>query len=80
REPCRATDLEVLRRYTGPRGEGAGPRYRDVAEALGLTEDAVRKRLARCRAALREILRETVREYAADEREAEAEYRRIARE
>ncbi|HXG62391.1 MAG TPA: sigma-70 family RNA polymerase sigma factor [Planctomycetota bacterium] len=51
--------------------------YAEVAERLGLRESDVRKRLARCRAELREIVLGRVKAYAADEQEAQEEYRRI---
>jgi RNA polymerase sigma-70 factor (ECF subfamily) len=60
-------------------GETGGKTYADVAEKLGLRETDVRKRLARCRAVLREIVLERIREYSATEDEASAEFEKIVR-
>jgi RNA polymerase sigma-70 factor (ECF subfamily) len=56
-----------------------GRTYADVADRLGLRESDVRKRLARCRSELRQIVLERVREYAQDEQDAQAEYARIVK-
>lgn len=67
--------FEVFRLYC-LEGEGRLT-YAEVAGRLGLRESDVRKRLARCRAELREIVLGRVRAYAADDEEAREEYRRI---
>jgi len=56
-----------------------GRTYADIAGQLGLRESDVRKRLARCRAELRQIVLERVRDYAQDEADAQAEYERIVK-
>jgi DNA-directed RNA polymerase specialized sigma24 family protein len=57
----------------------AGKTYAEVATKLGLRESDVRKRLARCRAMLREIVLDRVREYSASEDEAMAEFEKLIR-
>lgn len=58
-------------------GAGGGKTYADVARKLGVSETDVRKRLERCRAELRKIVMERIRDYAGDEKEVEAEYARV---
>lgn len=57
----------------------AGKTYAEVAAQLGLRESDVRKRLARCRALLREIVLDRVRDYSASEDEATAEFEKLIR-
>jgi RNA polymerase sigma-70 factor (ECF subfamily) len=57
----------------------AGKTYAEVAEQLGLRESDVRKRLARCRALLREIVLERIRDYSASEDETMTEFEKIVR-
>jgi RNA polymerase sigma-70 factor (ECF subfamily) len=60
------------------RGQSSGGKtYADVAARLGIREADVRKRLARCRAELKTIVLEKIREYAGDEDEVREEYVRI---
>jgi RNA polymerase sigma-70 factor (ECF subfamily) len=65
---------EVFHAYCLTEGDKT---YGDVAKQLNVLESAVRKRLARCREELRELVRERVCEYASDEEEIEAELREI---
>jgi len=58
-------------------GDGRHKTYREVGERLGLTESTVRQHLERCRAQLREILWNKIREYVDDESEVRAEFRRL---
>src|SRR5262249_49092245 len=60
-------------------GEAAGKTYADVASKLGLRESDVRKRLARCRAILREIVLDRIRDYSASEDEAMTEFEKLVR-
>ena len=60
-------------------GESGGKTYADVAKQLGLRESDVRKRLARCRAVLREIVLERIRDYSASEDEVMTEFEKIVR-
>jgi RNA polymerase sigma-70 factor (ECF subfamily) len=60
-------------------GGAAGRTYSEVAAKLGLRESDVRKRLARCRALLRDIVLERIREYSATEDEAMTEFEKIVR-
>lgn len=83
--------FEVFRLYCLPEGsddpgessrfigglDSPGVTYADVARKLGLRESDVRKRLARCRSLLREIVLERVREYAGDDQEIREEYEAI---
>ena len=61
------------------KGELEGVTYADVAAKLGLRESDVRKRLARCRAVLREIVLERIREYSTSEDEVMMEFEKIVR-
>ena len=61
------------------KGELEGITYADVATKLGLRESDVRKRLARCRAVLREIVLERIREYSTSEDEVMTEFEKIVR-
>jgi RNA polymerase sigma-70 factor (ECF subfamily) len=61
------------------KGEIEGRTYADVAAQLGLRESDVRKRLARCRAVLREIVLERVRDYSTSEDEVMTEFEKIVR-
>jgi RNA polymerase sigma factor (sigma-70 family) len=84
--------FEVFRLYCLPEGgtgdpgessrfmggdDASGTTYADVAKKLSLRESDVRKRLARCRSVLREIVLERIREYAGDDREVREEYEAI---
>lgn len=60
-------------------GETKGSTYADVAKRLGLRESDVRKRLARCRSLLREIVLERIREYAGDDHDVREEFEAIIR-
>jgi RNA polymerase sigma factor (sigma-70 family) len=60
-------------------GGAAGKTYAEVAEKLGLRESDVRKRLARCRSLLRDIVLERIRDYSATEDEAMSEFEKIVR-
>ena len=60
-------------------GGAAGKTYAEVAAKLKLRESDVRKRLARCRALLREIVLERIRDYSATEDEAMTEFEKIVR-
>src|SRR5438477_5797 len=61
------------------KGELEGITYADVAAKLGLRESDVRKRLARCRAVLREIVLERIRDYSTSEDEVMTEFEKIVR-
>ncbi len=54
--------------------------YADIARQMELTEASVRKKLARCRNDLREIMKEKIRDYAYDDQQAEEEYLRLVGE
>lgn len=71
--------FRVFRRYCFPEGqEGqAAGTYADVAKEFRLTETDVRKRLERCRAELRKIVLEKIRDYSGEDEDVEAEYARI---
>jgi RNA polymerase sigma-70 factor (ECF subfamily) len=84
--------FEVFRLYCLPEGGRGDPgessrfmknvetgkmAYADVAKRLGLRESDVRKRLARCRSMLREIVLDRVREYSGDDRDVREEFERI---
>jgi RNA polymerase sigma-70 factor (ECF subfamily) len=77
--------FDVFRLYCLPGNPGETTRflrsgettYAGVAEKLGLRETDVRKRLSRCRAVLREIVLERIREYAGDPSDVRAEFERI---
>ena len=60
-------------------GGAAGKTYAEVATKLKLRESDVRKRLARCRALLREIVLDRIRDYSATEDEAMTEFEKIVR-
>jgi RNA polymerase sigma factor (sigma-70 family) len=60
-------------------GTAAGKTYAEVAAKLGLRESDVRKRLARCRALLRDIVLDRIRDYSASEDEAMTEFEKIVR-
>ncbi|HLY10128.1 MAG TPA: sigma-70 family RNA polymerase sigma factor [Planctomycetota bacterium] len=60
-------------------GGSAGKTYAEVAQKLGLRESDVRKRLARCRALLRDIVLDRIRDYSASEDEAMTEFEKIVR-
>ena len=87
-----ANVFEVFRLYCLPEGEkgdpgessrfiggldSSGTTYADVAKRLGLRESDVRKRLARCRSVLREIVLERIREYSGDDRDVRDEFEAI---
>ena len=87
-----ANVFEVFRLYCLPEGEkgdpgessrfiggldSSGATYADVAKRLGLRESDVRKRLARCRSVLREIVLERIREYSGDDRDVRDEFEAI---
>ena len=55
-------------------GDSKGSTYAEVARKLGLRESDVRKRLARCRSLLRDIVIDRIREYAGDDGEVRAEF------
>ena len=61
------------------KGEAGGKTYADVAATLGLRESDVRKRLARCRAVLREIVLERIRDYSDGEDDVMTEFEKIVR-
>ena len=61
------------------KGDLEGKPYADVAAQLGLRESDVRKRLARCRAVLREIVLERIRDYSSSEDEVLTEFEKIVR-
>jgi RNA polymerase sigma factor (sigma-70 family) len=61
------------------KGDVEGRTYASVAAQLGLRESDVRKRLARCRAVLREIVLERVRDYSSSEDEVMTEFEKIVR-
>ncbi|MBI2920432.1 MAG: sigma-70 family RNA polymerase sigma factor [Planctomycetes bacterium] len=76
--------LYCLHPITSPDGfrPGSGetatqPTYRDVAQTLSLTEAEVRHYLEFCRAHLRRILSERIREYAATDDEVKEELKQI---
>ncbi|HZE97459.1 MAG TPA: hypothetical protein VE981_10570, partial [Planctomycetota bacterium] len=60
-------------------GESSGKTYAEVGEKLKLRESDVRKRLARCRAMLREIVLDRIRDYSASEDEAMTEFEKLVR-
>lgn len=68
---------EVFRAYCLEESPDHRRTYREVAERLGLTESLVRQHLERCRAQLRDILWTKIREYASDETDVRAEFRRL---
>jgi len=87
-----ANVFEVFRLYCLPEGargdpgessrfmmglEGGNTTYAEVAKKLGLRESDVRKRLARSRSILREIVLDRVREYSGDDRDVREEFERI---
>jgi RNA polymerase sigma-70 factor (ECF subfamily) len=53
------------------------PTYRDVAEKVGMTEAEVRHALEYCRAHLRRILSERIRDYTATDRDVELELKQV---
>ena len=61
------------------KGDLEGITYADVAAKLGLRESDVRKRLARSRAVLREIVLERIRVYSTSEDEVMTEFEKIIR-
>ncbi|MBI4616647.1 MAG: RNA polymerase sigma factor [Planctomycetes bacterium] len=69
---------EVFRLHSLHEEGGERPSYRQIAHRLGTSEAVVRKRLARCRRELREIVMKLIQEYAADAEEARAEFERFA--
>ncbi len=64
--------LDVFRLHCRGKDDAA-PSYRAVAEQVGIKEDDVRNYLSFCRRLLRDILRQSVREYVASDREADEE-------
>lgn len=54
--------------------------YADIAKIMGISEVGIRKRLARCRRTLREIMKSRIHDYAYDDQQAEEEYRRMVGE
>jgi len=71
----------VFKLYCLPDNYKEGKRtYADVAQKMGLSEVAIRKRLARCRSSLREIMKSKIQDYAYDDQQAEEEYRRMVGE
>lgn len=60
-------------------GEAGGRTYADVAQKLKLRESDVRKRLARCRAVLREIVLERIRDYSTTEDDVREEFDKIVK-
>ena len=75
--------FEVFRRYCLPDFTSDNPEkekpatYEVIAKRLGLSRASVRKRLSICRDKLREILRNTIRNYVTGDEEARDEYRMI---
>lgn len=61
------------------KGDLEGTTYAGVAAQLGLRESDVRKRLARCRAVLREIVVERIRDYSSSEDEVRVEFEKIVK-
>jgi RNA polymerase sigma factor (sigma-70 family) len=72
--------FEVFRMYCLPGQEGPKLNYAELGERLGLTENEVGKRLVRCRAELREIMVERIRQYVGDEVDVENELLQILAE
>lgn len=60
--------------------EGGGRTYGEVALETGLNENEVGKRLVLCRAELREIVLERIREYIGDDADVESEFLQILKE
>ncbi len=83
KEKSMGETFEVFRRYCLPDFTSDNPvkekqpTYEDIAEKLGLSRASVRKRLSICRDKLREILRDTIRNYVSGDEEARDEYRMI---
>ncbi len=72
-DPLRADD--AAQRSTVIRGEpGPTPTYREIATRMGLRETDVVNYLHHCRALLRQIIKEQIRNYASTDAEAEQEY------
>jgi RNA polymerase sigma-70 factor (ECF subfamily) len=74
---CLGGGGETTRFIKGAPSPDEAPTYAEVGAKLGLRETDVRKRLARCRTLLREIVMERIREYSEDDADMRAEYERI---
>ncbi len=73
--------FSAFRLYCLPETSSEGKQtYADIGRQMGLAESVVRKRLARCRSELREIMKDQIRDYAYDDQQADEEYRRMVGE